>query len=140
MKLLLDSHVLLWSIDSPQLLSTRVREAILNEENDLLSAWCRCGRLRLSRVLEKLQLPSAPNFLETHLRELGVHTYLPITLTHIRNFGKLPPIHKDPFDRMLLSQAITERLTFVSKDERVPQVSSQTASVIEGRIPVWGRG
>jgi PIN domain nuclease of toxin-antitoxin system len=117
-KLLLDSHVLLWSIDRPQLLSARVREAILNEENDLFVSVVSLWEIAIKSGAGKLRLPSAPNFMETHLRELGIRSYLPITLTHIRGFGKLPPIHKDPFDRMLLSQAITERLTLVSKDEQ----------------------
>ena len=100
MKLLLDSHVLPWSIDRLDLLSQRVSEAILDEENDLYVSATSMWEIAIKAGAGKLHLSGAPDFLETHLRK------------------ELPRVHKDPFDRMLVAQAITERLTLVSKDEQ----------------------
>ena len=116
MKLLLDSHLLLWSIDSPDLLSSRARAVIVDEKNELYVSVVSMREIAIKAGAGKLRIPGAPNFLETHLEELGVRSYLPVTLSHVRQVSKLPAVHKDPFDRMLLAQAITERLSLVSKD------------------------
>ena len=118
MKLLLDSDVLLWSIDRPDLLSQRVSEAILDEENDLYVSVTSMWEIAVKAGAGKLHFSGAPDFLETHLRKAGIRNYLPVTLAHVRQVSKLPRVHKDPFDRMLVAQAITERLTLVSKDEQ----------------------
>jgi len=76
-----------------------------------------CSQLCIKTGVGKLQMPEGPEFLEAHLRQLGVREYLSITLAHIRNLKKLPPIHKDPFDRMLVAQASSEQMSLVSKDE-----------------------
>lgn len=111
-KFLLDSHVPLWSIDT----SKKAREAILDESNELSASVAPVWEITVKRQAGKLQLPAEPGFLEEHLRQLGIRSFLPLTLAHVRQVGLLPPIHKDPFDRILVAQAMAERLTVVSKD------------------------
>ena len=64
----------------------------------------------------KLKLPSHPDYLELNFRRLGVQGYLAVGLFHVYQVAKLPLIHKDPFDRLLVAQAIVEGMTLVTKD------------------------
>ena len=67
----------------------------------------------------RLILPSQTSFLEDNFRKLGLEGYLPLGLLHVHQLVKLPLIHKDPFDRILLAQAIVEGWTLVSKDKHL---------------------
>ena len=116
MRLLLDSHVLLWAIDSPDLLSKQASAVIVDERNELYVSVVSMWEIAIKAGAGKLHFPGTANFLEAHLERLGVWSYLPVTLSHVRRVSKLPAVHKDPFDRMLVAQAITERLSLVSKD------------------------
>lgn len=116
MKLLLDSHVVLWAIDQPELLSKKVRTALLNESNELFVSVGSMWEISLKVQSGKLKLPSHPDYLELNLRRLGVQGYLAVGLFHVYQVAKLPLIHKDPFDRLLVSQAIVEGMTLVTKD------------------------
>ena len=69
----------------------------------------------------KLKLPSHPDYLELNLRRLGVQGYLAVGLFHVYQVAKLPLIHKDPFDRLLVSQAIVEGMTLVTKDRVISE-------------------
>ena len=121
MKLLLDSHVVLWAIDQPALLSKKVRTALLNESNELFVSVGSMWEISLKVQSGKLKLPSHPDYLELHLRRLGVQGYLAIALFHVYQVAKLPLIHKDPFDRLLVSQAIVEGMTLVTKDRVISE-------------------
>ena len=114
---MLDSHVLLWAIDQPELLSKKARAALLNESNELYVSVGSIWEISLKVQSGKLKLPAHPDYLESNLRKLGVHGYLAIALFHVYQLAKLPLIHKDPFDRLLVSQAIVEGLTLVTKDK-----------------------
>ena len=114
---MLDSHVLLWAIDQPELLSKKARAALLNESNELYVSVGSIWEISLKVQSGKLKLPAHPDYLESNLRQLGVHGYLAIALFHVYQLAKLPLIHKDPFDRLLVSQAIVEGLTLVTKDK-----------------------
>ena len=116
MKLLLDSHVLLWAIDQPSMLSAAVRKAIQDEANELYVSVASSWEIMLQAQAGKLHLPAEDDFLLQHLQALGVKQYLPVSLAHVLRVGRLPLHHKDPFDRILIAQAITERLTLISKD------------------------
>jgi PIN domain nuclease of toxin-antitoxin system len=119
MKLLLDTHVLLWAIDKPNLLSRRVRKALLDDANELHASVVSLWEIRLKVEAGKLTLPGGAGFLEENLRKAGVESYLPLGILHVHQLAKLPPIHKDPFDRILLAQALVEGWTLVSKDENL---------------------
>ena len=121
MKLLLDTHALLWAIDNPKLLSEKVRQAILDESNQLYASVVSVWEIALKVQAGKLELPMDSSFLEENFRRLGIQSYLPLGLFHVQQISKLPPIHKDPFDRILVAQAIVEGWILVSKDQHFAQ-------------------
>ena len=116
MRLLLDTHaVLFWANDDPAL-SRKASRMIAATDNECLisaaSVWeismkTRAGKMDAHRLLETF---------EGFLEENGLSP-LPITLQHARTAGALPLHHRDPFDRMLAAQSQIEHLTIVSKDQ-----------------------
>ncbi len=116
MRLLLDTHVLLWALEAPQRLPAGIRAAIEDTENDVYASAASAWEIAIKQSLGKLPVPRA-DLLETlscaNLAEL------PVTLKHAQATRLLPPIHRDPFDRMLVAQAQTEGLSLVSRDPLV---------------------
>lgn len=120
MRILLDSHVFVWVKCAPENLSDEARAAIINPANDvfvsLASAWelwlkhSRNPVAGIAFVLDR----GAPAFADA-VRESGI-VLLEISLEHAATAAKLPPIHRDPFDRMLIAQAIVEKFTIVTAD------------------------
>ena len=112
MNLLLDTHTLIWSLENNPTLSKAARDAITDGENMVFVSPASVWEIGIKKALGKLQTPD--NLLE----EIQLHrfTQLPINFEHAELAGKLPDIHKDPFDRMLIAQSIHEKLTLVSRD------------------------
>ena len=116
MRLLLDTHALLWWLTGDSSLSAVAREAIAEPTNDIhvsaASAWEIATKHRIGK------LPGAA-FLVKDIRGIVAaqgFTELSITMLHGQIAGSLPRIHKDPFDRMLIAQAVTADLTLVSNE------------------------
>lgn len=116
MKLLLDTHVFLWAIDQPGWLSKKAKKALLDERNQLFVSVASIWEIRLKMQAGKLKLPIEPEYLESNLRKLGILAYLPVELFHVYQTDRLAMVHKDPFDRLLLAQAMVEGMVLVSKD------------------------
>ena len=89
----------------------------MDESNELKVSVVSLWEIELKVQAGKLKFPSGLDFLQDNLRKLGIQNYLPLIAQHVHQLASLPPVHKDPFDRILVSQAIVEGLTFVSKDE-----------------------
>ena len=117
MNLLLDTHILIWALEDNPLLSENAREAILKGENMVFVSSASVWEMSIKKSIGKLNIPD--NLQE----ELEQHrfTLLDITFEHANLAGKLPPIHRDPFDRMLIAQAKIEKLTLISKDKYIGQ-------------------
>ena len=116
MKLLLDTHVVVWAIYSPHLLSPRVQALVEDEDNELLFSYASLWEL-LAKV-GRGKLLAAGTSVESvsdRIISLGV-TLLRIEVPHILLSAKLPHHHSDPFDRLLIAQALTEKLLLVSSD------------------------
>jgi len=113
MRLLADSHVLIWWADNPALLTPAARAAIADPDNEVFMSAASLWELGLKVAKGKLRLP--PNFVQT-LR-LGGFADLPILARHAERSLSLPPVHGDPFDRMLVAQALEEGLVLVSCDQ-----------------------
>lgn len=112
MKLLLDTHALLWALVDPDRLQPDARAAIENGRNEVLVSAASLWEISIKQVSGKLQAP------EDVLLALGsahIET-LSISGEHAIVAGRLPPHHADPFDRMLIAQASIERLTIVTRD------------------------
>ncbi|MEG4024217.1 type II toxin-antitoxin system VapC family toxin [Microcoleus sp. S13C4] len=116
MKLLLDTHTFIWWDSSPQKLSAKALALCQNPENILLlsigSIWEMQIKLQLGKL--SLNLP-LPELIESQQLTNNIEV-LPINLTHLFTLDTLPNHHKDPFDRLLISQAIVENAVLVSGD------------------------
>ncbi|MFO7908348.1 MAG: type II toxin-antitoxin system VapC family toxin [Planctomycetota bacterium] len=123
MKLLLDTHVVLWWLDDPLLLSLTAREAIADPVNDVLVSAAVCWEIAIKRGLGKL---TAPADLRGALHSCDFRE-LHITSAHALATETLPMHHRDPFDRMLVAQAFMEGATLVSRD---PMVATYRVSTI----------
>ena len=122
MRLLLDTHVLLWSLTEPQKLSALARRALEDPRNEVFVSPVSVWEIAIKRALGKL---TAPDILETDVMEQGF-TPLSLTFFHAEQAGKLPQHHRDPFDRMLVAQAQAEGLVLVTRDTRIPLYGIRT--------------
>ena len=118
MKLLLDTHCWLWlKLDPARLPSPLRRRLAANPDHLALSTVC-VLEVSIKHAAGKLKLEGTPADLVEQLLEDGVNA-LPIAPAHALQLGRLPALHRDPFDRLLVAQAIVEGLTVVSADPRV---------------------
>ena len=117
MNLLLDTHVLIWTLENNPRLSDSAREAIVDGENLVFVSAVSVWEISVKQAMGKLDVPD--NLIE----EIQIHRFTPleINLQHAHLAGKLPAIHKDPFDRMLIAQSILEKLTIVTRDQIMNQ-------------------
>lgn len=114
MRLLLDTHALLWAIGSPELLHDVTRMALDDDRSELRVSTASVWEIGIKRALGKL---TAPDDLSPHLAAANIEP-LSISLAHATRAGSLPPHHRDPFDRLLIAQAELEALTIVTRDAR----------------------
>lgn len=116
MNLLLDTRVFLWAVDDNPNLSPAAKSAILDGRNIVYVSAATAWEIAIKRGLGKLKIPRSD-----YLEELRLHrfTALDITTEHALSVERLPPHHKDPFDRMLIAQAQEEHLTIVTRDHRM---------------------
>ena len=119
MRVLLDTHALLWAAFRKHQLSARAQHLIQPQRNEIYvsaaSAWEIATKYRLGKLPQALAL--VEDFV-TVIRAAG-YLPLPISLEHALRAGRLAPDHKDPFARMLAAQAIHEDLALISNDERL---------------------
>jgi PIN domain nuclease of toxin-antitoxin system len=116
-RLLLDTHILLWWLSDDPLLPTSARQAVARPDNAVVVSAATAWEIAIKRAAGRLE---APDDLLEVLSGNDFET-LPISAAHALVAGGLPPHHSDPFDRMLIAQARSESLTLVSVDERFSQ-------------------
>ena len=121
-RLLLDTHVLLWSLTEPQKLSRRTRDVLEDAQNEVFASPVSGWEITVKRALGKLK---APDNLEASIEEQDF-TPLNLTFLHAEQAGALPRHHGDPFDRMLIAQAQVEGLILVTRDARIPLYGIRT--------------
>ncbi|HJT96801.1 MAG TPA: type II toxin-antitoxin system VapC family toxin [Rhodanobacteraceae bacterium] len=112
MKLLLDTHLVLWAMQDSKQLSTAARRQIRAAEANYVSA-ASLWEIAIKASLGKLEIDS--DLLEEQLDAAGFQP-LPITWRHTADVRKLPMHHRDPFDRMLVAQAMSEPLRLLTHD------------------------
>jgi PIN domain nuclease of toxin-antitoxin system len=117
MKLLLDTHVLIWWLEDPTQVAVHVREAVSRPENHVLVSAVSAWEIAIKRSIGKLNVPQD---LEIVVPGSGFE-WLPVTAKHAIATESLPPIHRDPFDRLLVAQAIVEEATIVTRDANMPK-------------------
>lgn len=113
MRLLLDTHALLWALSAPQKLPVSLRRALQAAENDVYASLASAWEIAIKAALGKLDFDVRT--LEDTLAASRIQT-LDIGFAHIARVSDLPRHHGDPFDRMLVAQAMCESLTLVSND------------------------
>jgi PIN domain nuclease of toxin-antitoxin system len=111
-RLLLDTHVLLWWRDDFPRLSARARAEIADPRNEILVSTATLWEIVIKRGLGKLAFPDDLEQV-VHEESFGL---MPIRFQHLRRLETLPALHRDPFDRMLIAQALTEEAPLVTDD------------------------
>ncbi len=115
MKLLLDTQLLLWAAGQPERLSAAARRLLNDPRNELVFSAASLWEVSIKASLGREDFKVEPRVLRRALLDNG-YTELPITSQHAVSVDALPPIHKDPFDRMLLAQALSEGITLLTTD------------------------
>jgi PIN domain nuclease of toxin-antitoxin system len=118
MKLLLDTHLLLWAAGQPDRLSAAARALLENPENEVLFSAASLWEASIKRGLGREDFRVDPRLLRRGLLDNG-YEELPITSQHTVTIDGLPPIHKDPFDLILVAQATVEGITLLTADPLV---------------------
>jgi PIN domain nuclease of toxin-antitoxin system len=117
-KLLLDTHLLLWAAGQPDRLPSMARDLIADAGNVPLFSVASLWEVAVKRGLGRADFKADPRLLRRALLDHG-YEELVITSEHAVSVDSLPPIHKDPFDRLLVAQATVEGVMLVTADERV---------------------
>ncbi|MGD0989760.1 MAG: type II toxin-antitoxin system VapC family toxin [Candidatus Sulfotelmatobacter sp.] len=128
MKLLLDTHLLLWAAGKPNRLPATARKLIDNPANELLFSAASVWEVAIKRGLGRSDFQADPRLLRRGLLDNG-YTELPILSDHVVAMESLPPIHKDPFDRLLVAQATVEGITLLTADSIVAEYPGPVRSV-----------
>ncbi len=115
MNILLDTHVLIWALENNPTLSDKARNAIIDGNNMVFVSSATVWEINIKRSIGKLDVP------DNLVDEIRIHRFTPLDINydHAQLAGNLPYIHKDPFDRILIAQAITEKLVLVTRDESI---------------------
>ena len=118
MKLLLDTHLLLWTAAEPSKLPKKVRSLILDSDNDLFFSAASIWEIAIKSQLGRDDFDVDAHLLRRGLIDNG-YLELSINVEHALAVVALPPLHKDPFDRMLVAQATVEGLVLLTSDVQV---------------------
>jgi PIN domain nuclease of toxin-antitoxin system len=128
MRLLLDTHIFIWYLDGNQRLSSGARDSIRNPNNEIYLSVVSVWEAIVKYQLGKLTLPEPPSVFLPLQRQRHKIASLPLDEISVVKLAELPEIHKDPFDRMLICQALTYDLTLVTVD---PILQAYPVSVFE---------
>jgi PIN domain nuclease of toxin-antitoxin system len=120
MKLLLDTHLLLWAAGEPARLSKEIRALLDNPENEPIFSAASLWEVAIKRSLGRADFTVDARLLRRGLLDNG-YTELPIISDHVVATESLPQLHKDPFDRVLIAQATVEGITLLTIDTLVSQ-------------------
>lgn len=118
MNLLLDTHLLLWAASTPERLSNTARDLLLDPANQLVFSAASLWEINIKRALGRSDFNVDPRRLWRMLLVSG-YRELPVTSEHCVAVIDLPPLHKDPFDRILVAQARAEDLQLLTVDSAV---------------------
>ena len=118
MRLLQDTHLLLWAAGEPDKLSTRAKTLMEDQDNVLVFSAASLWEITIKTGLGRADFQVDPHLLRRGLIENG-YEELPITSQHALAVGQLPDVHRDPFDRILVAQATVEGLLLLTRDPLV---------------------
>ncbi|MCP9891241.1 type II toxin-antitoxin system VapC family toxin [Cyanobium sp. Aljojuca 7D2] len=116
MQLLLDTHTFLWAISDDPRLGSRSRERILTEASRVLLSHVSIWEIAIKHALARADMPLSAAQAIQWAEDCGFEL-LQLDLPHLLTLGHLPLHHRDPFDRLLVAQSISETLTLLSADQ-----------------------
>jgi len=120
-KYLLDTSVFLWSLGAREKLNSKAAALLSSSASQIYFSAASSWEIAIKHALGKIKLPTAPiEFIPQATREMGFAN-LDITTAHALAAGDLPPHHRDPFDRMLISQARAEEMALLTADRTLQQ-------------------
>ncbi len=115
MRVLLDTHLLLWAVGSSRRLSRAARALILDMENEVFYSAASVWEVAIKSALRRKDFNADPAMLVRAFAQSGF-SELPVTAAHAVRVAGLPAIHRDPFDRLLVAQSLAEPMTFLTND------------------------
>lgn len=127
MKLLLDTHIFLWFISGDQKLPIHLQNSIRDLNNDVYLSWVSVWEATVKYQLGKLPLPESPEIYLPKQRQQHLISSLNLDEESVAQLLNLPLLHRDPFDRMLICQALQHKLTILTVD---PAIRSYSVSVL----------
>lgn len=130
MRLLLDTHVLLWALSDSKRLPAETRDLIASADNEILFSAASIWEIAIKEQLLRAQFGVDAETIIDAARETGF-TELAVSAQHAAGVAKLPLHHKDPFDRMLISQALTEPARLLTADRTLGAYSKDLVALIE---------
>ncbi len=116
MRLLVDTHLLLWAAARSRRLPKEARRLLEDPSNEVLFSAASLWEVVIKAALRKPDFTVDVAMLRPALAEMGF-SELPVSGAHAERLASLPPIHKDPFDRMLVAQSLAEPLVLLTNDE-----------------------
>ncbi len=125
MDLLLDTHALIWFLNGDDQISTTARNSIEKENNIKLISVATIWEIAIKNSLNKLRFAKGLRHFYNMIDDNGFEV-LPLSTGHAIELSTLEFIHRDPFDRMIVAQAIIENLTIVTKDEQIQKYAVKT--------------
>lgn len=126
MKYLLDTHTLLWYYTGSDELPDKTRKLIENDIYGIYISIASFWEINIKKSTGKLDFPFTVEKAAFDFKNHGIDI-LPIKPVHLDRLLSLPYIHKDPFDRLLIAQAISEDMTIITRDEKIPLYAVKTA-------------
>ncbi len=119
MKVLVDTHAFLWWTSQPTSLSRRAKSVMTNPENTLLFSVASLWEIIIKSETQRLRLPFSPvEYVRSRVEHCAMQ-FLPIGLHHVAALEGLPWHHRDPFDRLLVAQALAEGVPILTSDEQI---------------------
>jgi PIN domain nuclease of toxin-antitoxin system len=116
MRLLLDTHAFLWWITNDERLSARCVAALSDRETEVYLSVAAAWEMAIKYPLGRLKLDAPPDvFIPREIKSNGI-IVLPVSLPHVLRTAALPPIHRDPFDRLMVAQSQIEQMDLVTVD------------------------
>jgi len=119
-KLLLDTHIYLWWLADPAQLADEGRIAITNPRNFVFVSAASIIEIAIKQASGKLKASEPPEAMLESCR----FRELPLKIAHASALRSLPPVHKDPFDRLLIAQALAEGMTLLTRDSVLKQYAA----------------
>ena len=115
MRVLVDTHLLLWAVANSRRLPKEARNLIVDAANEVFYSAASVWEVAIESGLRRRDFRANPTVLVRALARSGF-SELPVTATHAARVGSLPGIHRDPFDRLLVAQSLSEPMTLITND------------------------